>query len=68
FPDIMKAKKKEIKQLTMADLGISTDTPQSELVKLEKVPERSGAKIMNGTVRQAVEELVRILKEEEKVI
>jgi electron transfer flavoprotein beta subunit len=68
FPDIMKAKKKEIKQVAIADLGISIDTPQSELVKLEKVPERSGAKILNGNIRQAVEELVRILKEEEKVI
>jgi len=68
FPDIMKAKKKEIKQVAIADLGISIDGPQSELVKLEKVPERSGAKILNGNVRQAVEELVRILKEEEKVI
>jgi electron transfer flavoprotein beta subunit len=68
FPDIMKAKKKEIKQVAMADLGISIDTPRSELVKLEKVPERSGAKILNGNLRQAVEELVRILKEEEKVI
>lgn len=68
FPDIMKAKKKEIKQVAIVDLGISVDAPQSELVKLEKVPERSGAKILNGNVRQAVEELVRILKEEEKVI
>ncbi len=68
FPDIMKAKKKEIKQVAIADLGIPIDTPRSELVKLEKVPERSGAKILNGNLRQAVEELVRILKEEEKVI
>jgi electron transfer flavoprotein beta subunit len=68
FPDIMKAKKKEIRQVAIADLGISIDAPLSELVGLEKVPERSGAKILNGNVRQAVEELVRILREEEKVI
>jgi electron transfer flavoprotein beta subunit len=68
FPDIMKAKKKEIKEITLADLGISADGAQSELVKLEKVPERSGAKMIGGDVRQAVEELVKILKEEEKVI
>lgn len=68
FPDIMKAKKKEIKQVAIADLGLAIGHPQSELVKLEKVPERSGAKILNGDVRQAVEELVRILKKEEKVI
>ena len=66
FPDIMKAKKKEIKQLTLAELGVSAGGAQSELVKLEKVPERSGARIMEGDTRQAAEELVRILKEEEK--
>jgi electron transfer flavoprotein beta subunit len=68
FPDIMKAKKKEIKQMTLADLGLSMDGAQSELVKLEKVPERSGAKMLGGDMRQAVDELVRILKEEEKVL
>jgi stress response protein YsnF len=41
---------------------------QSELVRLEKVPERSGARIIEGDARQAAEELVRILIEEEKLI
>ncbi|MGA6925743.1 MAG: electron transfer flavoprotein subunit beta/FixA family protein [Desulfosarcina sp.] len=68
FPDIMKAKKKPIKELSIADLGVSQDGAASELLKLEKVPERSGARMMEGDVRQAMEELVRILKEEEKVI
>jgi len=68
FPDIMKAKKKEIKQVALADLGISADGVQSELVRLEKVPERSGARIIEGDARQAAEELVRILIEEEKLI
>lgn len=68
FPDIMKAKKKEIKQMTLTDLGISSDGERNELIKLEKVPERSGAKIIEGDSRQAAEELVRILKEEEKLI
>jgi electron transfer flavoprotein beta subunit len=67
FPDIMKAKKKPIKEIALADLGISADAPASELVKLEKVPERTGAKMLDGGVRKAVEELVRVLKEE-KVI
>lgn len=68
FPDIMKAKKKALKEIALADLGLSVDGAQSELIMLEKVPERSGAKMIGGDVRQAVEELVRILKEEEKVI
>ena len=52
----------------MGDLGVSADRPASELLKLEKVPERTGAKMLEGDVRQAVEALVRVLKEEEKVI
>jgi electron transfer flavoprotein beta subunit len=68
FPDIMKAKKKPIKEMTLADLGILVDGAGCELVKLEKVPERTGARMLDGDVRQAVEALVKILKEEEKVI
>jgi len=68
FPDIMKAKKKPVQEIALADLGLSADGAQSELVRLEKVPERTGARMMEGDVRQAVEALVTILKEEEKVI
>ena len=68
FPDIMKAKKKPVKEIALADLGVAGDAPATELLKLEKVPDRTGAKMLGGDVRQAVEELVRILKEEEKVI
>jgi electron transfer flavoprotein beta subunit len=67
FPDIMKAKKKPVKEIALADLGICADAPASELLKLEKVPERTGARMLDGDVHQAVEELVRVLKEE-KVI
>jgi electron transfer flavoprotein beta subunit len=68
FPDIMKAKKKPVKEIALADMGISADAPASELLKLVKVPDRTGAKMMGGDVRQAVEALVQVLKEEEKVI
>jgi electron transfer flavoprotein beta subunit len=68
FPDIMKAKKKPVNELSLADLDLSTDDAGYELVSLEKAPERSGAKILDGDTRQAVEALVTILKEDEKVI
>jgi len=68
FPDIMKAKKKPLQEISLFDLGLSAKGLQSELVKLENVPERTGAKMIEGDVRQAVAELVRVLKEEEKVI
>lgn len=68
FPDIMKAKKKEVKQLTLADLGVEASEATTELLKLEKVPERCGAKMIDGSVAEQVAELVRILKEDEKVV
>jgi electron transfer flavoprotein beta subunit len=67
LPDIMKAKKKEIKQINLSDLGLDLASSQTELVNLEAVPERGDARILAGSPREAVEELVRILKEEEKV-
>jgi electron transfer flavoprotein beta subunit len=68
FPDIMKAKKKEVKQMTLADLGLSAAAAQTERVQLEKVPDRTAAKILPGPAREATRELVRILKEVEKLI
>ncbi len=68
LPDIMKAKKKEIKQIDLADLGLDPAAPLTEIVHLEAVPERGQARMMKGSTREAVEELVKILKEEEKVL
>ncbi|WP_022666893.1 electron transfer flavoprotein subunit beta/FixA family protein [Desulfospira joergensenii] len=67
FPDIMKAKKKEIKEMNLADLGID-EAGAVVIEKLEPVPERSGAKMLEGSVDEQVTELVRILREDEKVL
>jgi electron transfer flavoprotein beta subunit len=67
FPDIMKAKKKPVAQMGLADLGIEAGS-DTELAKLEAAAERSGAKMLAGDLQTQVGELVRILKEEEKVI
>jgi electron transfer flavoprotein beta subunit len=68
FPDIMKAKKKEVKQTDLAQLGIDATAPDTELLQLEAVPPRTAAKIMPGSTGEQVSELVRILKDEEKVL
>jgi electron transfer flavoprotein beta subunit len=68
LPDIMKAKKKEIKQIEIADLGLELASALTEIVDLEAVAERGNARILEGSPREAVEQLVRILKEEDKVI
>ena len=67
LPDIMKAKKKEVKQLDIADLGLDAASSLTEIVNLEAVAERGDARIMEGSTRESVEQLVRILKEEEKI-
>lgn len=68
FPDIMKAKKKEIKEMALGDLGIDAATGRVKIEKLEAVAERSGAKMLSGSVDDQVTELVRILKMDEKVL
>ncbi len=67
FPDIMKAKKKEIREIEISSLGIDESKGMVVIEKLESVPERSGAKMLEGSVDEQVAELVRILKKDEKV-
>ena len=68
LPAIIKARKKEVKQIDIADLGVDLSAAQTELFRLEAVPERGQARMIEGSARETVAELVRILKEEEKVI
>jgi len=67
FPDIMKAKKKEIREIEISSLGIDESKGMVVIEKLESVPERSGGKILEGSVDEQVTELVRILKKDEKI-
>ncbi|HKK99555.1 MAG TPA: electron transfer flavoprotein subunit beta/FixA family protein [Desulfotignum sp.] len=68
FPDIMKAKKKKIEEMSLADLGLDASAPGVTLEKLEPVPERTGAKMIEGSVEEQVTELIRVLKDDEKVL
>ncbi len=68
FPDIMKAKKKEIREVSLSELGIDVSQEKITIEKLEIVPERSGGKMIEGSVDDQVTELVKILKEDEKVL
>ena len=62
LPNIMKAKKKPIDQITASDLGIDTK-PRVEQIKVEEPPKRKA-----GIKVASVEELVQKLKNEAKVI
>jgi electron transfer flavoprotein beta subunit len=62
LPGIMKARKKELKEIPVAELGVDT-TPRVRTIKLETPPKRqAGRKI------ESVQELVRVLHDEAKVI
>ena len=62
LPNIMKAKKKPIEQITATDLGVDTK-PRVEQIKVEEPPKRKA-----GIKVASVEELVQKLKNEAKVI
>ncbi len=65
---IMGAKKKEIRDLKAADLGVSGDARELSVVTLEPLPPRPPGRIIQGDVATAAAELVRALREEAKVI
>ena len=62
LPNIMKAKKKPIDQMTAADLGVDV-TPRVQQIKVEEPPKRKA-----GIKVSSVAELVQKLKNEAKVI
>jgi len=68
FPDIMKAKKKEIREIDLSELGIDPSQGRVVIEKLEAVAERSGATMLEGSLDAKVTELIRILREDEKVL
>jgi electron transfer flavoprotein beta subunit len=65
---IMGAKKKEIKDVKAADLGISPEAPGISVIKLETLPPRPPGRIIPGEPAEAVKELVRALREDAKAI
>lgn len=69
LPDIMKAKKKELKTLGLGDIGLSASdvAPKVQLVSMSMPPAKQAGKILtNGA--DSVPELVKLLKDEAKVI
>ena len=62
LPGIMKARKKELKEIPVGDLGVDV-TPTVKLVKMEPPPKRQG-----GRKVESVQDLVNLLHSEAKVI
>jgi len=65
---IMGAKKKEIKDVKAADVGIAVDPPGLSIIKLEALPPRPPGRIIPGEPAAAAKELVRALREDAKAI
>jgi electron transfer flavoprotein beta subunit len=70
FRGIRQARRKPYTTWTAADLGLdpATLSAHSELVSLALPPERGGGKIIEGEPAEVARELVRLLREEAKVI
>lgn len=67
---LMLAKKKEIKVLTHSSLALAVDAlrPTYQVEQLEVPPARSKGKLLQGEPEMTAVELVRLLREEAKVI
>ena len=66
---IMKAKKKKIETVDFASLGVDSGLEKVELESLEYPPERPPGRMIEGdTLDAKLDELVRLLKEEAKVL
>lgn len=68
LPGIMKAKKKEIKTYALADLGLGSEGAKTEDSDYQLPPERAAGKKIAGDAAAQAKELVRLLREEAKVI
>ncbi len=68
LPNIMKAKKKEIKALKMADVGVTDGDRKIRYKNYQLPPPKQAGKKIAGDPAAQVKELVRILHEEAKVV
>jgi len=70
LPGVMKAKKKPLERVKIADLGLSPEdlTPRVDIVDQYLRPERKAGKILSGDLAAQTKELVQLLHNEAKVV
>lgn len=68
LPGIMKAKKKPLKELTLQDLNLSAENSKVTLTDYELPKEKEPCKFIEGDVSAQAAELIRLLREEAKVL
>jgi electron transfer flavoprotein beta subunit len=64
LPEILQAKKKEIKVIPITELGVSGAGGCTEIVQLVATPERGSARMLEGSTREKAEQLVFLLEQE----
>ncbi|MCG8684406.1 MAG: electron transfer flavoprotein subunit beta/FixA family protein [Desulfobacterales bacterium] len=68
FPDIVKARKKPVETIDFDSLGVEPPNGSAKIVGLSPLVQQRSPKEITGSPVQIAKEMVRILKEEAKVI
>lgn len=68
LPNIMKAKKKEVKALKFSDLGVSDADQKTKLKNLQLPPPKQAGKKIDGDAATAAATLAKLLRDEAKVV
>ncbi len=69
LPNLMKAKKKPVEKLSLADLaGAGQPTPGVAFASVAPPPPKPECKLLDGEPQEMARELVRLLREEAKVV
>jgi electron transfer flavoprotein beta subunit len=68
LPDIMKAKKKPLDTVTAGDLGVDLGAARTKVSNMGAPPPRPAGRIIAGDAATAAKELVRLLRDEAKVL
>ena len=69
LPRILKAKRAAVPELAVASIGADLHSPRSEVVEMVPPPPRGDGRIFRGgDVRETAEEIVRLLRDERKVL
>lgn len=68
LPGIMKAKKKPLKEISLADLGLSDSGAKVAFSDYQLPPEKPPVQMIEGDPAQQAQELVKRLKDEAKVL
>ena len=68
LPAIMKSKKKEVKKIDLTSLNLEKPVGRVDILELKPAVEERKAKELSGSPEEIAAEIIRILREEAKVI